>query len=184
MVTVLLVIFAGSYLLVCLAILGSRKPGYSHFAHTISELGDYGSENQWLVAFGVFLPVGLALLGAAAFLKSQAPAAAGLALCIGIGYLGAAVFPCDPGSPMHGSVRQAVHNLAGAIEYLGGGLALMVLAEDFGTGFRMAGFGVFMATFALTVLPSTTLRGLVQRIAETLLFGALFWVAWLVQVGN
>jgi len=174
-------VFAAIYLAIALLLLGRRKPGYSHLRHTISEIGESGARDQRFVALGLFLPIGLALLVVAYLLRPESSASAMLALAIAIGYLGAALFPCDPGSPLSGSTKQAMHNLAGGIEYVGGGFALMTLARDFGPAFQTAGFAVLGAAVALSVLPSTSIRGLIQRIAEACLFGCLAWAAHLAQ---
>lgn len=166
------------YLAASLVALAPRKAGYSHIKHTISELGEIGAPDQRRVAFAVFLPIGLALLLVAYLVRPASPAAGALALCIAIGYLGAAAFPCDPGSPLSGTPRQGLHNLAGAVEYVGGGFALMSLAEGFGHIFKLAGFSVLGAAIALSVLPANTVRGIIQRIGEACLFGGLALAAW------
>lgn len=170
---VMLTLAAALFLCAGLLQLGRRKAGYSHLRHTISEIGETGSGTARMAAYGLFLPVGLMLLAVAWMVRAIAADAALLALCIALGYLGAAAFPCDPGSPASGSARQGMHNLFGAIEYLGGALALMKLAGSAGQPFRLAAFLVFGAAIALTVLPSGGVRGLIQRVAESTLFGAL-----------
>lgn len=174
--------FAAAYLLVGLLVLAPRKSGYSHLRHTISEIGETGARDQRLVALGLFLPVGLLMLMVAALERTAAPAVAALALCIAVGYVGAALFPCDPGSPMSGSARQGIHNLAGAVQYIGGGFALMTIAADAGQPFRAAGFIVLAAAVGLSVLPPGPGRGLLQRAAEACLFGCLGLAAW--QLGS
>jgi len=156
-----------------LILFARRKPGYRHRQHTISELGEWGTPDQRLVGYALFLPVGLAMLLVGGQLYAASPPAGALGLCIAVGYLGAAAFPCDPGSPVSGSARQGMHNLAGAIEYLGGGAALLTLARAGGAPFQWAGAAVIGSAVALTVLPSTAPRGLVQRVAEVCLFGGL-----------
>jgi hypothetical membrane protein len=178
MIATVLTAIAGVYLLASLLWLAPRKPGYSHAKHTISELGEIGAPQQRFVALGVFLPVGLLLLLAAGLVRSASPASAALALCIGVGYVVAAAFPCDPGSPVSGSARQAAHNLGGAVEYIGGGFALMAIAESLGQPFKAAGFVVLVSAIALTVLPSTSIRGLIQRVAEACLFSGLALAVW------
>ncbi len=170
-----IVVLAFLYLAAGLLFLARRKPGYRHLRHTISEIGESGAPDERLVAVGLFLPIGLALLVPAWLVQHTQPATSALAACIAAGYLGAAAFPCDPGSPRAGSARQAMHNLAGAIEYAGGGFALMTLAETGGQVFRIAGFLVLGTAVALTVLPSGGVRGLIQRVGELALFGALAW---------
>ncbi len=169
---------AGLYLCAGMLALAPRKPGYSHIRHTISELGETGARDQRLVAFGVFLPVGLLLLAVAGLVRADSTPVAALASCIAVGYLGAALFPCDPGSPVSGSARQAAHNLAGAVEYIGGGFALTAIARDSGQSFQVAGFVVLAAAIALSVLPAASLRGGVQRVAELCLFGGLAFALW------
>lgn len=169
---------AALYLAACILVFGQRFAGYSHLQRTISELGEIGAPDQHAVALWVFLPVGLALLLVAWLLRSTSEAAAALALCMAVGYMVAVAFPCDPGSPVSGSARQSVHNLGGAVQYLGGGAALLTLGQAPGSGFlRISGLMVLGATVLLTVLPTNSFRGLVQRVAETGLFAALIVVS-------
>lgn len=171
-------VIAAIYLFVALLVLAPRKPGYSHIRHSISELGEIGAPDQRLVAFGLFFPVGLLLLLVAYLIRAASPTAAALALCIAIGYIGAALFPCDPGSPLVGTARQGFHNLAGAVEYVGGGFALLTLAGTYGQPFKTAGFVVLGTAIALSVLPAHSVRGIIQRIAEASLFGGLALIVW------
>ncbi|MBZ0089824.1 MAG: DUF998 domain-containing protein [Thermoanaerobaculia bacterium] len=165
------------FLALGLASLARRKSGYSHRRDTISELGEFGTPDQRLVSVGFFGPIGLTALLIAGLTFETSRPAAGLALCLAIGYLVAAVFPCDPGSPMSGSARQAVHNLGGGIEYFGGGVALIVLGETLGRGFAAA--GVIVLASALLLSFPFGWRGLVQRVAEACLFGGLLAAVWL-----
>jgi len=171
-------LLALGYLFASLLRLAPRKPGYSHWRHTISELGEIGAVDQQRVAWGLFMPIGVAFLLEAWLLRSTAPAGSAVCLCIAVGYLIATAFPCDPGSPISGSARQAVHNLGGAVEYIGGGFALLASAETFGLQARIAGFLVLAVAVALTILPQHAPRGLVQRLGEIVLFGS---VAWMIQ---
>jgi hypothetical protein len=173
MITIALTAIAAAYLFASLLILAPKKPGYSHFKNTISEIGEVGAPNQRFVAYGVFLPVGLLLLLVAYLVQSVSTPSAVLALCIAIGYLVAAAFPCDAGSPLSGTARQGMHNLGGAIEYVGGGFALITIAKIYGQPFQAAGFVVLACTLALSILPSTSVRGIIQRIAEICLFAGL-----------
>ena len=176
MFAVALAAASAAYLCAGMLVLAPRKAGYSHLRHSISEIGERGARDERLVALALFLPIGLALLAVARLVQPVSPAASGLALCIAVGYAGAALFPCDPGAPMSGSPRQALHNLAGAVEYIGGGLALMALARDLGPVFQVAGIVVLGSGIALS-LPSR-LRGALQRVAEACLFGGLAWALW------
>lgn len=117
-----------------IAVLGwaRRRPGYQHARDTISELGEARAADSRPVSLGTFLPVGLVMLGVAALTREIAGPSAVLAACIGTGYAVAALFPCDPGSPLSGSLR---HNFGGGIEYVGGALALFGLGEIHGSAF-------------------------------------------------
>ena len=174
-----LIASTAAYLTVAIVVAGGRKPGYRHQRDTISELGEYGSAFAGIVSFGVFLPVALALMAAAGLVGAEQPEIAMLALAMAFGYGSAALFPCDPGAPATGSVRNAVHNLGGAVEYLGGTYALLQMSESEVTVFRFAGLLVAACT-ALLVLPGS-LRGVVQRVAETTLFASLLTGLWLIE---
>lgn len=152
--------------------LGRQHPGYSHLRHTISELGETGAANAKLVAYGVFLPFGLAMLAIYGLSHASHPSAANLAACIAVGYLGAALFPCDPGSPLTGSWRQSLHNLAGAVQYIGGAAVIwrMAPADDL---FRMLAMVVAAVAVLLSVPAVGPLRGGIQRVAELALLAAL-----------
>ena len=166
------------YLSAALFMFGARKPAYSHLRHTISELGESGAPQAGLVAAGVFLPIGLAMLLAAWLARPFDSGISALALCIAVGYLTAAAFPCDPGSPLSGSWRQAVHNLGGTFQYIGGAFVLLQMAGHAGQPFRVFGLAVIGAAIALSVPLLASVRGLVQRVAEACLFGGLALAIW------
>jgi len=172
-------LLALGYLFASLFLLAARKAGYSHRLHTISEIGESGAPDQVFVAWGLFFPIGITFLLEAFLLRDTSPAISPLCACIAVGYLVAAVFPCDPGSPASGSNRQAVHNVGGAIEYIGGGFALLAAAANFGTPARLAGYVVLAVAGALTILPAGSSRGLAQRVGEIALFGSASWLIWL-----
>jgi hypothetical protein len=171
-----LAVFA--YLSAALLMFGARKPAYSHRRHTISELGESGAPQAGLVAAGVFLPIGLGMLLAAWLARPLGSGISALALCIAAGHLTAAAFPCDPGSPLSGSWRQAVHNLGGTVQYIGGAFVLLQMAGHAGQPFRAFGLFVIGAAIALSVPLLANVRGLVQRVAEGCLFGGLALAAW------
>lgn len=182
MTTILLAGTTISYLLIAILVFAARRPGYSHLRDTISELGEVGAAEGRRVSFGVFLPVGLGL-AAYGFLVRQSTLAAAnelamLAFCVAAGYVVAAFFPCDPGSPLSGSFRQGIHNLGGAVEYIGGALALFRLAEVQGEPFQLLGAIVFPAGLLLSLPQLAKVRGLIQRVAETALCLGLFLPLW------
>ena len=170
-------VLAAAHLCVGLYVFAPRKPAYHHAKHTISELGEIGAPDERRVALGVFLPVGLFALVAAVALTGTAPAAAALAAAIAVGYIGAAMFPCDPGAPAVGSWRNTLHMAFGAVQYLGGGVALTALSESFGQPFEAAGFLVLGGALLVGYLRSSLMRGLVQRVVEGALFGGLLLAA-------
>jgi len=75
---------------------------------------------------------------------------------------------------LSGCARQAIHNLAGAVEYIGGGFALMTIARELGQPFKIAGF----IAIGLSLIPSSAGRGILQRIVEACLFGGLGLAVW------
>ncbi|MFV9505658.1 MAG: DUF998 domain-containing protein [Oscillochloridaceae bacterium umkhey_bin13] len=171
-----------AYLLVGLIWFVRWRPDYRHTRHTISELGERGSADGARVNALLFAPVGLALLamGGWAMLESvrqplREPFGY-LALAIGVGYLGGAIFPCDPGSPMQGSWRQQLHNLAGGVEYVGGALAIYLAANlltdaTFLGSWLLASAGVVaLVAVGLSFTLFFPVRGLIQRIGELTLF--------------
>lgn len=175
-----LTVLAGVYLAVAVLVVARRRPTYEHVKDTLSELGEFGSPDQTLVSIGVFLPVGILLLAVAYLLRPVSEPPAMLALCIAVGYLVAAAFPCDPGSPLSGSLRQAIHNAGGFVEYAGGAIALMRLSETFGRPFGVASFIVCGAIIGIS-FPSR-FRGLIQRVAEMALFAGLSLAVWVTHV--
>lgn len=164
-----------AYLIAGIFYFGSKKAGYSHLKHTISELGETATAREKQVGFGLFLPVGIGLL-VIAFTHWDHEIVRGLAACLAVGYLVAAFFPCDKGSPASGSWKQQVHNLGGFIEYAGAIFFLVKAGEYdleiFGINFKIIGYIVIVCVI-LTSIPGNPLRGLAQRVAELLMFAAL-----------
>ena len=168
-----------------------RRSDYQHVRHTISELGEVGAPDARRVAWLLFAPVGLVLLAVGILaLRGGTPEPLGepfglLALAVGVGYLGAVLFPCDPGSPLAGSSRQQLHNLAGGVEYLGGAAALFMGAQALAAAAPLAVWLqvcaaiVVIVTVALSLQAAFPVRGLVQRVGETVLLSNLVLLAWL-----
>ena len=167
------------YLLAGIVYFAYRRSEYSHVRHTISELGEIGAADQRFVGFGLFLPTGAVLLLISLFLYQRSsgetdPVLGGLSACVGIGYVVAAFFPCDTGSPVSGTTRQQIHNLGGFVEYAGGAFFLIQAADRLpGNWFDTIGYTVLMGAVLLSVQALSPWRGLIQRVAEICLFGAL-----------
>jgi hypothetical protein len=161
------------YLTVAVVGVSAARPDYSHLRDTISQLGESGARLGALTSYGVFLPVGAALLVLAYRALSIDTDVALLAACLATGYLGAALFRCDPGAPSRGTWRQQVHNACGRLEYLGGAYALYRLAVQAGP-LTVAPAAVVVLVSAVTLVPGQwRVRGLAQRIAELTLFISL-----------
>lgn len=164
---------------------GRRKPGYSHIRHTISELGEAGSPIGRSVALYGFLPTGLSLW---LFLWVAAEAAPHVSRellymlsLVGAGYVGGALFRSDPDAPMFGSWRNTFHNLFGSLEYIGAAGAFLSLERDdfwapLSSVAKYAGFLILICFCGLGF--AHPLRGLVQRIAETTIFGGIVLIGW------
>jgi hypothetical protein len=171
------------------------QPGYSHIAHTISELGATGSLHPQWVSFGFFLPVGLLVWLALWLVHMDVP---GLEVsitlaflsCLGTGYALSAFFPCDPGAPLFGTWRTLVHNVLGFVDYEGTGIGFLLAARLFARrdaamlsiGFLFAGVMVLVGLALLSTQAAFHLRGAIQRITEVIQFtGVSFACALLPQ---
>ena len=180
---------ASSHVLAGTWMFASLRPEYSHIRNTISELGEYGDPLSPLVSFGFFLPVGvlvwLALYLAYPFSSNDSLTSAGLLAfaSLGFGYVMSAFFPCDPGSPLFGTWRQHAHNMAGFVEYLGSGTGLIIFGNVHmraklaisGTLLILSGMAVIVCLVLMSVPELSSVRGLVQRGAEVIIFG---WVTF------
>lgn len=168
------------FLLTAVIWFAAKRPSYHHVRNTISELGEFGSPMQHVVSYGVFLPVGAMLLVIAYLSRVATPTVAVLSLCMGVGYAISAFFPCDRGSPVHGSVRQFIHNYVGGIEYVGGSLALWHLGWVEGSDFfRVMSVFIGISTIILLLRTFWSVRGLIQRVAEVGLFASLATAIWM-----
>ena len=165
---------------------GSRIPGYSHLRHTISELGEIGSPVAERVSYLGFIAIGISLwlflIIAANLLPHQSDVFFMLSL-VGAGYVGGGVFRCDPEAPFIGSWRTTLHNIFGALEYVGAAGAFLALKRSefwspLSEVMSYAGGIVFICLAGISF--PHPFRGIIQRIAETTIFGGVvligFWV--------
>lgn len=173
---------------------GVLVSGHSHVENFISELGAVGTQWGAIVSFGGFLPIGMLTLAflvvAAPLLGPRAGGMVGywLLSCVGVAYVGAAFAPCDLGCPSPPtSPRQLLHNLLGILEYVGGGIGLLVFAGGyfqrrpdrvarivlFASGAAVLGVFAGIATPALEAW-----HGLIQWVGEVALFGSLVLIGW------
>lgn len=160
---------------------GALRPGYSHCAQYISELGEIGAPHAaWVNRLG-FLPIGLLVLLFCALAARGLTATReriGLLCLSGVGwsYLVAAFFACDPGCPADGPLRQQLHNAAGVLEYVGGGAGILLLRGGSPLSWLCAA-GTWLGLAGMLTPDLADWRGLFQRVAELSLFG------WLAAVG-
>lgn len=176
----LLVLFAGA----------AVKPGYSQVSQYISELNATGTAHAVAIGWSGFVVLGTLI---AAFLFVAAPVArvrgasrAGYWLLLSqpVAYLGAVIVPCDAGCPVEGTISQGLHNLLGVLTYPAAGLGFLLLAAAPGisTGVRamlvLAG-AIWLGMFGLMLDPAfVEVRGLLQRIAEAMLYVVIALIAW------
>lgn len=166
------------------------KPGYSHSAHFISELNATGT--PWAQELGLFgfVPLGLLLAG---FLLVAYPVArlAGpsriaflLLWSQPVAFLGVALAPCDPGCPIGGSALQQVHDMLGLVTYFAAAVAFFLLSFhsrlSAGVRWYLRGAAVaWLGLFLFMLVPELApIRGLLQRVADGLLWIAVLLIAW------
>jgi hypothetical membrane protein len=106
-------------------IAGGLRPGFSHYAQYISELGERGSTTELLMRYGAFIPTGLMHMGFAALLYARfrgnryAALAAALVALNGLGRIGAGMFPCEVGcAGPHVLLSQKMHRVSAAVGFL------------------------------------------------------------------
>lgn len=172
-------------------VIGAADNDYDPLTMFLSELGADGMPYAAPVNYLVFPATGLLtavlLVLAAKKLPRHALVTIGLVLCLGvsIGYGGAAAFPCEPGCPVEGGLRQSVHNSLGLFEYGGATLGLafltvglkrlnaypLMLVSGAACALVVTGFAMMLA-----VMPAGP-AGLWQRIAD---YGFFLWLALVV----
>lgn len=174
-------------------VFGALTPGYSAIANYISELGAVGAPYAAAVNLGTFLPAGVLFVLTCVALTRHTPptrasrAALMLIALFGLSWVVAAFAPCDAGCPVEGSPRQAVHNLAGLIGYVGGGVGLLNMAGILRTAGAptsrvtwTAACGVLLiaGVFVMSAPEFAPIRGLLQRIMELSTAAWILAAAW------
>lgn len=160
-VAVIVLIVAG---VVLPQIIGSIQNGYSHKSQFLSELGATGAPYQLLNNYGSLLPIAIAVFVLVLGLYQKFPrtllitVGVTLLFAVGISYLSGFFFPCDPGCPVTGSLKQNLHNLFGLFQYLSviTGLFLIFL------GLRKSAPKFSIFTLLITIL---VLAGFLQVIS-------------------
>lgn len=169
---------------------GALKPGYSHVSQYISELNAVGTPFAntigWLgfVPFGVFAAALLFAAAAKAPVRGASRLGYWLLLAEPIAYIGSALAPCDLGCPVEGSLSQTLHNLLGLVTYVATTLAIALLSFTPGLKIwqRLGWIVLVILWFSLfAMMLDSSLdpwRGLLQRLAEWLVYGVLCICAW------
>lgn len=150
-----------------IAFYASKRESYDHSRDTISELGEAGSAYEMQVAYAVFVPVGLGLMAIAYALHASDQHLSLLCGFMGLSYFLSAFFPCDPGTPLSGSWKNAVHNLIGGVCYAAMVYQLRELSElDGGAHFDVSFMLLAGFLIAFVIGWPKRLIGLAQRVAE------------------
>ncbi len=170
----------------------SLKADYSHVSQYISELNAIGSAWSWQIGYLGFLPLGLLgfllLLVVAPRAGLNGISRIGCWLLVGepIAYASSALAPCDLGCPTTGSLSQDAHNLLAVVTLLMTTLGLVLLSFNnrLGPAKRAGWLGLavmYIALYTLALVPDLAeWRGLLQRLAEGTLYGALCLISWYV----
>jgi hypothetical membrane protein len=164
---------------------GALRPGYSHFAQYISELGERGSSTELLMRYGGFVPTGLMHLAfagalATAFKDSRLGVIAAILLGLnGLARIGAGFFPCDAGCGETASLGQRMHSLSAGVGFFALVVSTIMWSivlrrnRDRGNLAAYAGVsGVLGLAFLLLMVWSGehgTARGLFERVSSGVL---------------
>ena len=168
----------------------SLKDDYSHISQYISELNASGSSWSWQIGYLGFLPLGLLgfllLLVVVPHAKLSGISRVGGWMLVAepVAYVGSAFAPCDLGCPTTGSLSQNIHNILSVVTLPVTALGLVFLSLDRRlTLSNRVGWLLLAVTFitlyALALVPDLApWKGLLQRIAEGILYGSLCMVGW------
>jgi len=175
---------------------GALKPEYSHIGQFISELNATGTPYAQLIGWLGFIPFGLLLglliisLADVAPVKGASRIGYWLLMLQPVAYIGSALAPCDIGCPVEGSLSQTIHNMLGLFTYSLTAVALALLSRAPRISVYMRGLWVLLALVWLllfTLMVDSSLeqwRGILQRLAEWIVFGVLLVCAWKLSVAK
>jgi hypothetical protein len=103
---------------------------------------------------------------------------------VGVGYVGGGLFACDRGAPVFGTTRNTVHVVCGVLEYVGAAAAFAVVSRDavwasITPALSYAAPVVLICFWGISI--PHPLRGLVQRVAEAVIFVGLALIGFVVS---
>ena len=174
----------------------SLKADYCHVSQYISELNATGSDWSWQIGYLGFFPLGLLgfllLLSVAPYVRLSGISKVGYWLLIAepIIYMGSAFAPCDLGCPTSGSLSQNAHNVISVVTLLMTTLGLIFLSfNDRLAPWARTGWillaAIFIGLYTLALIQDIAQwRGLLQRLAEGILYGCLCLISWKLLLGN
>ena len=166
------------------------KAEYSHVSQYISELNATGSEWSWQIGYLGFLPLGLlglvllVVVAPRARLNGISKIGCWLLVAEPVAYVGSVVAPCDLGCPAMGSFSQNAHNVLSVFTLLMTTLGLVFLScnSRLSAVQRVAWLvlaATFITLYAFVLAPDLAQwRGLIQRIAEGILYSCLCYSSW------
>ena len=175
---------------------GSLKVEYSHISQYISELNAVGTAWSWQIGFLGFLPLSLLglllllLVAPQANLNGISKVGCWLLIAEPVAYISSVFAPCDMGCPDTGSLAQNIHNFAAVITLLMTTVGLVFLSfnDRLAPAKRMGWLllaATFVALYSLALVPDfDEWRGLLQRLAEGILYGSLCLVSWRILAGS
>lgn len=190
-VTRALAVFTTGYALLVIVAGAAFTPGYSHIRDHISELGATGAAFGELISRAGFLPVGvligLFLVVALPVTRVENSSRLGMLLFLGsqsVAYISAALAPCDLGCPIEGTAMQGLHNLFAVLTYMLAAVGLFLLSRAPSlttlarTGFTVTGIAWLAAFFLMLDQALQPWAGLMQRVAEMILWLAVLFIAF------
>ncbi len=168
----------------------SLKDNYSHISQYISELNASGSSWSWQIGYLGFLPLGLlgflSLLAVVPNAKLIGISQMGGWMLVAepVAYVASALAPCDLGCPTTGSLSQNIHNILSVVTLpvTTLGLVFLSLNKRLTLPKRMGWLilaATFISLYTLALVPELApWKGLLQRVAEGILYGSLCIVGW------
>lgn len=170
-----------TYLVLGVYYYAKKREGYCHLQHTISELGESGTPYTKQVSLLLFIPVGLGFCLMSLVFWQQHETLSILCGAMGLAYFFSGIFPCDPGTPVVGSVSNVMHNLVAWVGYATVAYQLNELTDGHNAVFSEISLAILCGFIVIFLMQwPKVLVGLTQRLAE----GAIYISIALLIVAN